>query len=270
MTKRQKASTHSGTCGGITAEGERRRTESLWAHYRRTRSAKTRNLLVERYRGIVEAMAAAMAGRLPRCVDVQDLVHAGVWGLMHAIEGFEPERGIHFLGFMRIRVRGAMLDELRGMDYVSRLARHRQRELGAAQAKLRQALNREPSDAELAGELGVSELILRRRFAPAPLPTPNAPRPRRGRDEDDGEGGGMEDLVDEQIESPVEALNRRDLLEKIRTSLQPIEWKVLELHYLRGLSGKEVARRLRLSPSRICQIHGRVLSRLKTRLAPLH
>ncbi len=267
MTKRHKASTDNGSATGIAVESGRvhRRTESLWAHYRRTHSAKTRNLLVERYRGIVEAMAAALAGRLPRSVDVQDLTHAGVWGLMRAIENFEPERGIHFLGFMRIRVRGAMLDELRSMDYLPRLVRHRKRELDAAHARLRQALNREPSDAELAGELGVSEVVLRRRFAPAPLPGQAIPRARRASDDDDGDGG-LDDLVDEQLESPLEALNRRDLLEKIRTSLQPIEWKVLELHYLRGLSGKEVARRLRLSASRICQIHCRVLSRLKSRL----
>ena len=66
--------------------------------------------------------------------------------------------------------------------------------------------------------------------------------------------GVTEVMVDEDVESPVEALNRQDLLEKIKASLQPVEWQVLELHYLDGLSGKEVARRLRLSASRICQI----------------
>ena len=79
----------------------------------------------------------------------------------------------------------------------------------------------------------------------------------------------FEALADEDLESPLEALNRQDLLSKIEASLQPIEWTVLRMHYLEGLSGKEVADRLQLSAGRICQIHLRVLSRLKVRLASL-
>jgi RNA polymerase sigma factor for flagellar operon FliA len=77
----------------------------------------------------------------------------------------------------------------------------------------------------------------------------------------------METLADDGVESPIEAINRQELMAKIRASLQPIEWAVLELHYLEGMSGREVAQKLSLSASRICQIHGRVLSRLKSRLA---
>jgi RNA polymerase sigma factor (sigma-70 family) len=84
-------------------------------------------------------------------------------------------------------------------------------------------------------------------------------------DRDTGEDH-TEQLVDDAIESPIEAINRQDLLEQIRRQLEPMEWKVLQLHYLEGLTGKQVARRLRLSASRICQIHGQVLDRLKQRL----
>ncbi len=237
-----------------------RQTESLWRHFRRTRSAKTRNQLIERYRPLVEAMASSMAARLPRSVDVQDLTHAGVWGLMRAIENFEPERGNNFTPFMRMRVRGAMLDELRSLDYVPRLVRHRRRALDAARFRLRGELDRAPTDAELADELGVTETALRTRFSLSP---PGGARM------DDADLDRLEGLVDEGTESPGDALQRRDLLAKIKASLQPIEWQVLELHYIRGLSGKEIARRLHLSASRICQIHGRVLSRLKARLEPL-
>lgn len=245
-----------------------RDTESLWAQYRRSRSDATRNRLVERYRGIVESMALAMAGRLPSSVDVQDLKHAGMWGLMQAIENFQPERGIQFLSFMRIRVRGAMLDELRNMDFLPRLVRSRRRALDAAAAQLRQTLRRDPTDAELAEALGVSESNLWRRFSPAPPSDLVGQRLRDLRLEGDA-ADALDELVDDQLESPVEALNRQELLEKIRETLQPIEWKVLRLHYLEGMSGKDVARRLRLSASRICQIHGRVLSKLKTRLKSL-
>ena len=76
-------------------------------------------------------------------------------------------------------------------------------------------------------------------------------------------------IVDEGTESPIEPIARRELLERVRAVLQPVEWKVLRLLYLEGLTGKQVARKLRLSASRICQIHGRVIERLKTQLATL-
>jgi len=224
-----------------------------------------RNRLVERYRGIVESVAFSMAARLPSSVDVQDLVHAGMWGLMQAIENYEHERGIQFLTFMRIRVRGAMLDELRNLDFLPRLVRRRKRAFDAAETRLRETLLREPSDAELAEALGVPESTLWKRFSPAP---PVRGQRRRDLRLEGGGTDGLDDLVDEHVESPLDALDRQEMVEMIRASLQPIEWKVLELHYLDGLSGKEVARRLRLSASRICQIHGRVLSKLKARLAP--
>jgi RNA polymerase sigma factor (sigma-70 family) len=75
-----------------------------------------------------------------------------------------------------------------------------------------------------------------------------------------------ESLADTGIESPIDALTRQELLELIRSSLDRVEWRVLQLHYLEGLNGKQIARRMRLSPSRICQIHGRVLDKLKAKL----
>jgi RNA polymerase sigma factor for flagellar operon FliA len=208
-------------------------------------------------------MARSLVARLPRCVDVQDLVHAGLWGLVQAIEKFRPERGTDFLPFMRQRVRGAMLDELRTMDYLPRLWRWRQRTREAAIEDLRARLHRDPTDAEIAEALGISEDRLRSDFnAPVDVHRPGSRAFGFGADEDDP----LEVVVDDRWERPFDALAGREMIERIRTSLQPIEWEVLKLHYLEGLSGKEVAQRLRLSASRICQIHARVLSRLKTRL----
>lgn len=243
--------------------------DPLLSRYRRTRSRKLRDQLIEHYREVVERMAQVLSARLPPCVDVQDLIHAGVWGLMQAIENFRPERGNGFVGFMRIRVRGAMLDELRNMDYLPRLYRRRLRDRDAAMIRLRQNLDREPSESELATELGISVPRLRQEIQSAPPLFRNTGR-RMARDQEgveDGDLDAMETLADDGVESPIEAINRQELMEKIRASLQPIEWSVLQLHYLEGMSGKEVARKLHLSASRICQIHGRVLSRLKSRLA---
>ena len=211
-------------------------------------------------------MARELATRLPRSVDVQDLVHAGLWGLMQAIDNFEPERGTHFLPFMRLRVHGAMLDELRNLDFLPRLLRARLRECESARSNLRDMLMREPSDPELATALGVTEDVLHKRYGSVLPLQRSLPSPASNGEGEDSDADLMDALTDDASEAPIEAVHRRELLELISQSLEPIEWMVLRLHYLEGMSGKDVARKLRLSASRICQIHGRVLSRLKARL----
>ena len=234
-------------------------TEHLLERYRLRRSREILDLVVERYRTIVESMAHNLASRLPRSVDAQDLVHAGMWGLMQAISSFEPDRCDSFPAFMRIRVRGAMLDELRHMDFLPRLFRRQVRDRDAARARLRMELEREPTDSELAEALGITEEALLR------CPESKVLRSVHWRDGDADEDR-FDHLEDSGIESPIEAITRQDLLDLVRKHLDPIEWKVLKLHYLDGLTGRQVARRLRLSASRICQIHVQVLGRLKQEL----
>lgn len=252
--------------------------ESLLQRYREAKQASTRRALrtrlIERYRGLVEGMARGLVGRLPRSVDAQDLVNAGLWGLLQAIDNWRPERGAHFVPFMRLRVRGAMIDELRSLDYLPRMFRRHYRQVDQAREELRRRLDRDPSDAEIADEVGISETRMRIDYAAA-RPLTNGQAPVSGQEDDlreDSESAGFGDVFDrvpsaarfgDTEESPLDALTRRDLVEQIRAKLQPIEWEVLKLHYLEGKSGKDVARELRLSASRICQIHVRVLARLK-------
>ncbi len=234
-------------------------TEDLLRRYRLRGTASLRDRVVERHRTVVESMAHGLATRLPRSVDTQDLVHAGMWGLMQAIASYEPERCDQFQAFMRIRVRGAMLDELRNLDFVPRMLRRRLRERNEARSRLRMELEREPTGSELASALGITEVALLRRCEPLVW------RIMRGNEGDPDEER-CESLADEAIESPIDALLRQDLVDLIRSSLERVEWRVLQLHYLEGLNGKQIARRMRLSPSRICQIHGRVLDKLKAKL----
>ena len=203
-------------------------TEQLLERYRLRRSRKLLDQVVERHRDTVEAMALTLAARLPRSVDVQDLAHAGMWGLMQAILAYEPERCDRFEAFMRIRVRGAMLDELRHMDFLPRLFRRRVRERDAARARLRMELEREPTNSELAEALGITEDAL--------LRCPDTTVVRSGHRDEDGEESPdqFEQLADDASESPIEALSQKELLEVIRRSLEPIEWKVLQLHYPGG------------------------------------
>ena len=265
MIRNRMDATDEATAGSACDAGSADATatlESLLARYRRRRTLALRNEIIERCCDIVEAMARTLALRLPPSVDAQDLAHAGMWGLMQAIEKYEPSRCDQFTAFMRIRVRGAMLDELRNMDFLPRLQRRRLRDREQAIVKLRMLLSREPSEAELAAELGVSVAELQRAFRQHTAAPVRAAKPAEG----ETLGDALELLPDDGQESPIEAINRRDLLVMIRESLEPIEWKVLQMHYLEGMSGKEVATRLRLSAARICQIHVRVMDRLKARL----
>jgi RNA polymerase sigma factor FliA len=234
-------------------------TEELLRRYRRSGAPTLMARVIERHQADVAAMASGLATRLPRSVDPQDLVHAGLQGLMQAIEVYEPDRCDQFSAFMRIRVRGAMLDELRQLDFVPRLARRRLRERDHVRAQLRMQLEREPTDSELAQALGITEEALARRFEPVVLHSTAST---------DGGDDQFEQLADDGVESPADALDRQELVARIEALLEPLEWKVLRLLYLEGLTGKQVARKVRLSPSRICQIHGRVLAALKSRLSP--
>lgn len=234
-------------------------TEHLLASYRLHCSRQVLDQVVERHRPIVERMARNLAARLPRSVDLQDLTHAGMWGLMQAISSYEPDRNDSFSAFMRIRARGAMLDELRHLDFLPRVFRRQVRERDAARARLRMELEREPTDCELAEALGVTEKDLLN------CPDSKVMRSVHWR-EGDAEEDRYEQLEDDGVESPIEALTRQELLEMVRKHLDPIEWKVLKMHYLDGLTGRQVAQRLRLSASRICQIHVQVLDRLKQEL----
>ena len=241
--------------------------DQLLRRYRQEPAVDVRDQLLARYHGLVEGIARGLAARLPRSVDVQDLVHAGVWGLIQAIDHFEPERGTSFVSFMRLRVRGAMVDELRHLDYLPRLMRIRLREREDARVRLRSGLQREPSDAELATELGVSETVLRSRYAAVEPIRRCIPQNQAADGEETQETDLLEKLADEACEAPIEAIYRRELLDLIAQSLEPLEWEVLRMHYLEGMTGRDVAKKLRLSASRICQIHGRVLSRLKAKLS---
>jgi RNA polymerase sigma factor for flagellar operon FliA len=123
-------------------------------------------------------------------------------------------------------------------------------------------LQREPSEAEVAAALGVSLADLQSRYS------------QKGEqqavggtgDEESGAFDVMDSLADQGTELPIESASRQELVAKIQESLDPIEWKVLQMHYLEGMTGRDIARRLRLSASRICQIHGRVLDRLKQQM----
>src|SRR5580765_8543308 len=128
----------------------------VWRRYRESRDGLLRNQLMEFYLPLVRYTADRISAKLPSEVDVDDLVSAGIFGLLDAIEAFDLERGVKFETYCSPRIRGAILDELRTMDWVPRLVRSRAHKLENATKTLRAELGRVPSEDELAKQLAVN------------------------------------------------------------------------------------------------------------------
>src|SRR6266404_6263063 len=130
--------------------------QQLWQDYRAHPTVEMRNQLVEMYLPLVKYNAERIWSRLPEGVELDDLISAGVFGLMDAIEAFDLERGVKFETYCVPRIRGAMLDELRTMDWVPRLVRSKASKLEETRKALEAALGRPPRSEELAARVGVS------------------------------------------------------------------------------------------------------------------
>ncbi len=240
--------------------------EKLWRAYARAPGDETRNRLVEHYQPLVSEIVSRCSARLPRLIERGDLGTAANLGLIDAIEGFDASRGVRFEVYCEWRVRGALLDELRNQDWLSRPVRTRLEQLRRVSEELRARLQREPSEAELAVELGPDEA--RRGFALG-LSAGFARPICSGHTQDANEDAlaGLEVLADPDSDAPRERLGRDDLVRLVAQRLSVQEYQIVYLRYWEDLSLREIGELLHLSESRVCKIHMRLLERLKERLA---
>jgi RNA polymerase sigma factor for flagellar operon FliA len=233
----------------------------IWVEFERTHDASLKNILAEEYYPIVRYTAERMIERLPHNVQVEDLVGAGVFGLLDAIEKFDQARGVKFETYCVGRIRGSMLDELRAMDWVPRLTRARANKLEAAYAKLEREHGRAPTDHEVAKELGISvdELdSLHREVSGASLLS--LQHRTLGKDE---EAVGVEVMEDEHAPLPLSESSKKDFVEYCKKKLSTKERNVLMLYYYEELTFKEIGEVLNISESRVCQLHTKLVARLR-------
>ncbi len=240
----------------------------LWRRFRKSHSDESRNRLLETYLPLVRALAARVLSRLPPYVDAEDLRSAGVFGLLDAIEHFDPNRGVKFETYCRKRVSGAMLDELRRQDPIPRETRERAEMVAKTLQRLRDELRREPSQWEAARALGLALPAFRRLLADVALATwsPLDLLVDSG-DGDDAHGAHFE--PEDAIAGPSEIACRRELLALANHLLSAAERTIVRGYYHDEQSMKRIGGRLRLSESRVCQLHAQMLDRLKTRFAQL-
>ncbi|PPK63984.1 FliA/WhiG family RNA polymerase sigma factor [Actinokineospora auranticolor] len=240
---------------------------ALWRRFGEERAQVLRDRLVLHYAPLVKYVAGRVGTGLPAHVDVSDLIQSGIFGLVDAIEKFEPERGLKFETYAMQRIRGAILDDLRAQDWVPRTVRGRAREVERGIERLGAKLQRTPTDAELAGELGLSVGELRDVYAQLQLTSVVA------LDELAAAGRGVNSLADvledEAAEDPVALLvdqdNRRQLAEAIGLLVER-DRVVVTLYYFENLTLAEIGRVLGVTESRVCQLHTRAVLRLRAKL----
>jgi RNA polymerase sigma factor for flagellar operon FliA len=209
-------------------------------------------------------VAEKVSARLPKTVDLDDLTSAGIFGLLKAIENFDPRRGTRFETYCRLRVKGSMLDELRSQDWIPREARNREAKLKSTVSKLKDGLGREPSDLEIASSLDISvdelrDIILHVTFSNIiPLNISEI-------DQLSGNGSEFSDRLPIFEAEPSEVAHRNEIVELIYNNLSQIEKLIIMFYYHEGLTMKEIGEVLQISESRVCQVHMRLLERLKER-----
>jgi RNA polymerase sigma factor for flagellar operon FliA len=231
--------------------------EQIWAEYRSTGEAGLRNRLVLQYAPLVKYVAGRLRTRMPDSVDPDDLVSDGVLGLMDAIERFEPARGLSFQTFAVPRIRGAIIDGMRSMDFVPRSVRDKLRAVQRAQVLLEERLGRVPEDAEVAREVGIPVQQLRDLSRQA-----------------NSNHASLDDfdLADELSSAADHKVEQGDVnasLMRVVDQLAERDQVIIALYYFEGLTLAEIGQVLGVTESRVSQVHRRATTTLREKLLAL-
>jgi RNA polymerase sigma factor for flagellar operon FliA len=221
---------------------------------------KDRNELILEYYPMVRRVAYRMARRYPRSVDVDDLVHIGMLGLIDAVDRYEGDRAESFTAYARIRIQGAIVDEMRKADWVPRSVRDRSNVIKQAKEALSKELDRDPTHEEIAARLGVDEERLTELLRTADIRVLVSTE----------EGGDDESTVGSTLMDPgmdvdeiVSRRHKSSQVRKVLSSLPERERLIVELYYYRDRNFKEIADVLGVTESRVSQLHTRMKKRFR-------
>lgn len=222
--------------------------------------------VVTEYATLVKRIAYHLMSRLPACVQVEDLIQAGMIGLLEASKNYDPSQGASFETYAGIRIRGSMLDEIRKGDWAPRSLHRKVREISQAIREIEGAEGRDAKDTEVAKKLEMSLMEYHQILQEA-----NSHQILSFEDLPSGDSG-MTTGLSEKIAGPLESLlktNTKDLLAKAIEGLPEREKMVMALYYDEELNLRETGAVLGVSESRVCQIHSQALIRLRARVAQL-
>ena len=243
----------------------------LWRDYKTTAEEKLRERLILHYSPLVKYVAGRVGVGLPPNIEQADLVSYGIFGLIDAIEKFDIERAIKFETYAISRIKGAIIDELRSIDWIPRSVRYKAREVEKAYASLEAKLHRSPSEAEVAEELGIKLEDLHTIFSQVSFVNVVALDELLTAGGEKGDKLSLVDtLEDTKAEDPVAAFETEEtkyLLAKAINTLPEREKIVVTLYYYEGLTLAEIGQVLGVTESRICQMHTKAVLQLRGKLA---
>ena len=269
-----KAAPRRGRYAGVSDE-ERAEIESaiavLWRDYKATGEERLRERLILHYSPLVKYVAGRVGVGLPSNIEQADLVSYGIFGLIDAIQKFDIERAIKFETYAISRIKGAIIDELRSIDWIPRSVRFKAREVEKAYAALEAKLHRTPTEAEVAGELGIGLDDLHTIFSQVSFVNVVALDELLTAGGEKGDKLSLVDtLEDTKAEDPVQAFESEEtkyLLAKAINTLPEREKVVVTLYYYEGLTLAEIGQVLGVTESRICQMHTKAVLQLRGKLA---
>ncbi|AQT68411.1 Sigma-F factor [Anaerohalosphaera lusitana] len=238
----------------------------IWQSFFETHDEQYRNLLMENYLRIVKYTADRIYAKLPDKVEVDDLVSAGIFGLMDAIDAFDPERGVKFETYCTPRIRGAILDELRSMDWVPRLVRARAHQLEGALSTLEAHLGRMPTETEIANELQLDMTEFKRLQRDAYATGVVSLSTNFSDSEGDKDVREIDVIKDKKSSDPLVEAQKRDLKNLLTKGLTRAERLIIILYYYEEMTMKEIGATLDLSESRVSQMHSSIIARLKAQM----
>jgi len=240
--------------------------ERWWKSFRKNKDEKARNCLLEHYLPIVKYSADRLYAKLPDEVELDDLISAGIFGLIDAINAFDPARGVKFATYCTPRVRGAILDELRSMDWVPRLVRSRAHRLNQASQALEAQLGRKPGEKELAKKLRMSMKEFHKLYRDARAVGLTSLNKKWFETDSNKDVREIDVLEDRGSENPFRVVQRKDIKELVTRGLSRAERLIILLYYFEEMTMKEIGATLDLSESRVSQMHSAILLRLRHQL----
>ena len=239
----------------------------VWVEYKKDQdNQELRNRLMERYLSLVRYNAERVWAKLPDGVDLNDLMSAGVFGLMDAIEAFDMDRGVKFETYCVPRIRGAMLDELRTMDWVPRLVRSKASKVEAARKIVEARVGRPPMEVEIAEQMGLPIQEFERMKSDASAVN-LVSLEKKWYETDSYKDVREVDVVEDiKCEDPTVGIQKMDVMRLVTKGLNRNERLIIILYYYEELTMKDIGNTLGLSESRVSQMHSSIVARLKEQL----
>lgn len=243
--------------------------EDIWKEFATTKSPQLRDELITTYIPLVRFVVGRLGIPSTSMFDPEDLISYGVIGLINAIDRFDPARGVRFESFASVRIRGAVIDQLRVLNWLPRSAVTRVRQIETTLATLEQCLGRNPNEHEVAADLGLSVERYRHILVEASMTILSLDAPLISLLCDD-ELTSLSDLLEDHITpSTAQQVERQELigqLEEAIAALPARERLLLSLYYEQELTMKEISREMHVSESRVCQLHMQAIIRLRVSL----